>query len=119
MRSENETHADQVPSVVGRVLADSKLPSVRMMPVFDENPARQIVSERDIEIPVGAVEIVHLVDPNYAQSGSPLRVDPDAIDTGKEIGRARFNIRLARPEPEPRTPPAPVARANHRATART
>src|SRR6266851_1499367 len=118
MRSKDDTDPDQVPSVVGRVLADSKLPSVRMMPVFDENLARHIVSERDIEIPVGAVEIVRLVDPNCAQSGSPLRVDPDAIDTGKEIGRARLNTRLARPEPEPRTPAAAVARGNHHGTAR-
>src|SRR3989442_12300895 len=110
MRSENETHADQVPSVVGRVLADSKLPSVRMMPVFDEDPARQIVSERDVEIPVRSVEVVYLVDPDCAQSGSPLRVGPHVIDADKEIGLARIDVRLARPEPEPRAPAAAVAR---------
>src|SRR5258708_18071779 len=106
--SKEKPDADQVPSVVGRVLADSKLPSVRMMPVFEENPARQIVPERDVEVPVRAVEIVDLVDPDCADSGSPLRVGPDVIDADEEIGRARLDMRLARPESEPRAPAAPV-----------
>src|SRR5712691_4432313 len=98
MRSKDESDADQVPSVVGHVLPDSKLPSVRMMPVFDENLVRQIVSKRDIEIQVRSVEIVHPVDPDRAQSGSPLRVGPHVIDADKETGRARLNVRLAHPE---------------------
>src|SRR6266513_3433730 len=90
VRSKDDTDADEVPSVVGRVLADSELASVRMVPVFDEDPAREVVSERDVEIPVGAVEVVYLVDPDCAQSGSPVRVGPNVIDAGKEIGLARL-----------------------------
>src|SRR5437016_13442582 len=97
VRSKDETDAKEVPSVVGRVLADSKLPSVRVVPVFDENPARQIVPERDVEIPVGAVEVVHLVDPDCAHSGSPLRVGPDVIDAGKVMGLARPDLCPAPP----------------------
>src|SRR5713101_4468093 len=118
MRSKDETDADQVPSVVRRILADPKLPSMRMMPVLDEDPARQVVSERDIEIPVRAVEIVHLVDPDCADPGSPLRVSPHVVDAGKEICLARLDMRLAHPESEPRSPPAAVARGNEHGTAR-
>src|SRR6266508_3449623 len=45
-RSKDDTDADEVPSVVGRVLADPELAPVRMVPVFDEDSARDIVPER-------------------------------------------------------------------------
>src|SRR5438552_18168798 len=118
MRSKNETDADQVPSVVGCVLADPKLPSVRMMPVLDEGPAREIVSQRNVEIPVRAVEVVHFVDPDCAQSSPPLRIGPHVIDAGEEIGLARLDMRLVRPDSDPRAPGAAVARGNHHGTAR-
>src|SRR5260370_38891904 len=85
VRSKDKPDADQVPSVVGRVLADSKLPSVRMMPVFEENPARQIVPDRDVEVPVRAVEIVDLVDPDWADSASHLPLGPNLVSAEAEM----------------------------------
>src|SRR6266513_5386404 len=82
------------------------------MPVFDESAVPQIIAERDVEIPVSAVEIVRLVDPDRSEPRSPLRVCPYVIDAGELSGRTRLDVRVARPESDPRAPGAAVAPGN-------